>query len=217
MKAKTLSIVVVPLALATLALIARELTRETPSAPTPGSGSPLVPRAVIALIERRLPKSVDLAVDPHASSARIVAASATSATGDGAADARAFDVEGRLAFDGEGELSHFELSLAPRTQDGAAPNAPTLKVLATNMRSRTTPADALRAATVETRVACAAASANVEFDVRWTALPDGGVAVQGEGRAPRASFGLPRDEGLPMLHGPSDAILAFELLLARRD
>lgn len=217
MKAKTLSLVVVPLAVATLALIARELTRETPTAPTPGSGTPLVPRAVIALIERRLPKSVELAVDPHASAARIVAALESNGNGDGVAPELAFGVEGRLAFDGEGGLAQFELSLAPRTTDGAATNGEPLKLLATSTHSRATPADALRAAVVVCRVAHGAATANVEFDVRWTALPDGGVAVQGEGRARLASFGLPGEEGLPMLHGPSDAILAFELLLARRD
>lgn len=217
MKAKTLGVVIVPLAIAALALLARELSRETPSSPTPGRGTPLVPRAVVALIERRLPTSVELAVDPSASAARIVTATPASTAAVSGVAEREFTVEGRLTFDAEGGLAHFELSLAPRTQDGAAAEEPTLRLLATSVRARATSADALRAATVSIELERGTERDPLELDVRWTALPDGGVAVQGEGRAERATFGLPDADGVSMLHGPPAAILAFELLLARRD
>ncbi|MCE9595415.1 MAG: hypothetical protein K8S98_14605 [Planctomycetes bacterium] len=203
MKAATLRFVLTPLAIAAVALGVREALRELPTNPTPGHGTPLVPEALIALLAKRLPADVELAVDTARSTARLSSDDATS---------EMFSVAGKLVFDAEGELTELSLELASR-ESGVS--AVVLRTLACSVRA--TPVEALRAAAANARFTRGTRACDTELDVRWSALPDGSTAVQGECAVPCAAFDLPRGAWTTIFRTPPQAVLAFDLVLTRRD
>lgn len=202
MKGATLRFVLTPLAIAAVALGVRETLRELPTTPTPGRGTPLVPEALIALLAKRLPVDVELAIDPARSAARLSSDDAPNET---------FAVAGKFVFDAHGELAELALDFMPR---GSGGSDIVLRTLA--CRVRATPVDALRAAVANARFARSARECDTELDVRWSALPDGSIAVQGECVVPCAVFDLPRGAWASIFRTPPQAVLAFDLVLTRR-
>ncbi|MCC6406723.1 MAG: hypothetical protein IT453_06140 [Planctomycetes bacterium] len=210
MKLATLRLVLVPLSIAAGALVLRELLHEVPARAEPGRGAPLVPDAVVTLLARRLPTGATYVVDRDRSLARL--------TSDADAEwSESFALEGEAAFDERGELAELVLRLTPHAEAPTGAPRPTGELRTTACRPRATPVAALRASAADARFSLAADACEVALDVRWSALPDGSVAAQGETHVPCAGFGLPRGDWTRILRDPPLGTLAFDVVLTKRD
>ncbi|MBI5431335.1 MAG: hypothetical protein HZA52_00710 [Planctomycetes bacterium] len=210
MKLATLRLVLVPLSIAAGALVLRELRHDVPSRAEPGRGAPLVPDALVAVLARRLPPDATFVVDRVGSRARL------SSDADPAWFA-SFSVDGECAFDERGELANLAFRLAPDTGDPEGAPRPSGELCTSACRPRATPVDALRAAVADARLTLDADTCDVALDVRWSALPDGSVAAQGEARVPCTGFGLPRGDWTRILRDAPPGTLAFDVVLTKRD